>query len=256
MNWLIIIGIAVIGFGTYLIYLGSDRTNKKSQDEIINKIKQTQAEIKNIKDSSNTDSIKSKITEVEDEFHKWADEFLKNKQSKKLSIEKQKISSIEGRIKVSNIWLPGFRAFVNVIKNSIPAYSEKTGIDIQCDLPKIPEDILINSTKPYLGNIIFSPNVFWEIVIYPPEKFDKEYSPKLNIMIYSENVSDKKISFKYDFLTDWFSIYALNSILEVYSVKNTRFNPDYLKNRYEFTNPEETLREMARDLFEAQLLQL
>lgn len=257
MNWLIMIGIIVIGFGTYFIYLGTDLNNKKSQQDLVKKIEHTQSIIEDLKTIPNDDSLVTKIADVEKEFHNWADEFIKNKESKKLFVEKKKVSSLEERIEVSNEWLPGYKAFFDVIKKSIEAYNSKTNSEIVYDIPIIPDNIFINSDHNYSAFIVFRENIIWEFIISPPKEFDINYFPDVSLDIYNKNVLNKEWIVKQSSLTDKLSILSYSDEkLGIHAIKNTRLNLAYLKTGYVITNSKETLIEIARDLIEAQLLQM
>lgn len=258
MNWLIILGIVVIGFGTYFIYLGTDLNNQKSQENLVKKIEQTQSTIENLKNLPKDDSLKTKIVDIENEFHKWADEFLKNKETKKLLVEKQKLSSKEKRINLSDKWLPGYIAFFDVLKKSIDAYNYKTNSKIEYNIPSIPRNIFVDFEKEYSCFIIFKVDVIWELIIGPPKKLEKEYFPEVYLYIYDRNALNKDFLDKKSSATDILSLlfYSSNSKMGIHKFINTRFNLEYLKPTYDITTPEETLSEIARDLIEAQLLQL
>jgi hypothetical protein len=211
-----------------------------------------------LKKTSVNNSVKSKIETVENEFHQWADEFIKNKESKKLLIKKQKISLTESRIKKSNTWLPGFQAFIDFTKNSIIAYNAKSKSNIQYDLPTIPNDIFIKSGNSYFGSVIFKNDVIWEIAFYPPNELDQDYSPTLHLNIYNSNVLDKEYGDRFSATTDQLLIFTHgNSPLTLHrGMINDRFDLSYIKKEYKLTTAIETLSELAIDIFEAQLLQL
>lgn len=257
MNWLIILGIIVIGSGTYLIYLGTDLTNKKSQKDIVKKIENTQSSIESLKNLARDDSLDIKIKNVETEFNEWADDFLKNIETKKLKIEKKKITTLESRIEESKKWLPGYKNFLDVIKKSLDAFNLKTKSNIKYNLPQIPNNIFINSEINYTGTIFFKNNIIWEIAIIPPDEMDNNYKPGAFIYMYDKNVMSEKYINRQSQATDILYLSSSeDSKIYYLKLRNNKFNFDYLESDWIDTNPEKTFSKVAIDLIEANLLQI
>ena len=246
MNIYIIAGIVIIGLGTLLVYYGSGKNDKESQEEITDKIEDTQRKIEELK-SDPTISYKD-IMEVENEFTAWADDFLEKKEQKKLELEKTNIGEKETRIELDSFWRPQIDEFLTETNNILSAYSSKSGDSIDFDIPVLPKNIFHVHADPYKANINFRKDIIWQIIIAPAKEHSRNSMVNFEIKIYKDTRDE------FDSFTEHLSFLLNPERVQIVTLKNTRFNLKTIPEVSEYSNT--ILKDIARALIENQLLQL
>lgn len=256
MNSYIIFGILILvagtGFGTYLMYVGSGKSSAVSQKELIDKIEETRQEIAEAKNSTNPD--KQKIEMIENEFNSWANDFVKNKDIKRLELEKESIDTKGSRIALSNIWKPRLDTFFLSIRNIIDAYNKQTGDSISYEIEKLPENIFDPSAEVYTAKVIFSPDVVWVMTVTPALPLADDQMPIVTISISGQEDRDAYDRFIIAIIDSANSDLIQESRVQIVKIKNNRFNMKSIPQIYEIQDG--TFRALAKDLMENQLLQL
>lgn len=258
-----IIGIFVLivgtGLGTYLMYVGSGQSSAASQKELMDKIEETRQEIAEAKDSTNPD--KQEIEKIENEFNSWANEFVKNKDLKKLELEKENINTEGSRIALSAKWKPQLDTFLSSIRNIIDAYNRQAGASITYDINKLPENIFDPSAEEYEAKIIFKPDIIWLINIAPASALAEKQMPSLTVSIFDQKTKNYKDISSMLNTKDVFGIlirddstFNPNPIILIVKHKNDRYSMKNIPQEYEVKD--DTFKELAKDLVESQLLQL
>jgi len=135
INNLTFIGVIIIAFGTYLIYLGAKEDNDKSQNQVTQKLDSFSKKLDSTRGSILTPIEKQKqIDTIKTQFDNWAKTIKENYAEMELSREKrlitQKEREIAGNIKwaaLLNKTFDNFQGMVSSInrqfpKNKITAY--------------------------------------------------------------------------------------------------------------------------------------
>ncbi len=246
MNIYIIIGIIVIGIGTLLIYYGSGKNDRQSQQEITDKIEDTQRKIEQLKSNSNVNQ--EDLVIVENEFANWAKDFVESKEHKKLELEKSVLGEKESRLKLNSLWKPQLNGFLQETKNLILAYNSNTGDSINFEIPDLPENIFLSKTDQYKAKIIFRPDVRWEISIAPAGEYSQNAMIDFRIEIYNDTLD------KYESKTEFLAFVLNIKRIQIVTIKNSRLNLKNIAETFEFSD--NILQEIARTLIENQLLQI
>lgn len=246
MNIYIVFGIIIIGLGTLLIYYGSGKNDKQSQKEITDKIEDTQKKIEQLKSDSNVNQ--TELTKVENEFDKWAEEFIGCKEKKKLELEKTIIGNKESRINLNSFWRPQLKEYLIETKKLISAYNSKANDSIQLEIPDLPDNIFLSNSNPYKAKITFRPDIIWEISIVPANNFSQKEMVDFQIKIIKDTLQ------KYDSDTEELAIVLNEKRIQIVILKNTRLNLKNIPEIFEYTDGR--LKEIARLLVENQLLHM
>lgn len=254
MNSYMILGILVLAVGTglsaYLINLSTVLSSKDSQKEVLNKIEETRQQIVDAKGAPNVD--RKEIEKIEDEFNSWADDFVKNKELKKLELEKEDINTKGNRIALNAKWKPHLDAFFSSIKNILDAYNKRTGDNINYNIPQLPDNLFDPAAVEYQATITFRPDIKWSISLTPAAPLADDPMPSLKISIYDSigNYPQDKIGIA--IIDD--TKFNQDSRVLIMKHDNNRFNMNNIHRTYNIN--EDAFKVLAKDLLESQLLQL
>ncbi|MES2138490.1 MAG: hypothetical protein V4511_02200 [Bacteroidota bacterium] len=241
MNIYIILGTIIVAVGSLIIYFGSNRDSQSSQNEITEKLNETQKKIDNLKLTS-IDT--QKVNQIENEFHEWANDFVQNKDKKKIFIEKKHLENKESRIGLNEQYRPCFLLFLETTKNIINAYNAKTGEKFSYTINSLPMNIFDSNAEQYNAKITFKADVIWKIEIRPAGIFSDNIMASFQISITNEDGSEK----------DRFALMPHEGKVIVVKLKNTRFKFDDIPS--EFLLDDITYKNIAKKFIESQLLQL
>lgn len=241
MNIYIILGIVVVGIGTLIIYVGGNRDSQSSQNEITAKINETQKKIDNLKFESND---KEKVSQIENEFHEWANDFVENKDKKRIFVEKKQLENKESRIKFNELYRPHFLLFLETTKNIIDAYNAKTGEKISYRISSLPMNIFDPNVEKYKAQLIFNADVIWNIELKPAGVLSDNIMTTFQILITDKNGRE----------IDLFALYPTENKVLVVKIFNSRFNFNNIPN--DFLLEDVAYKNIAKTFIESQLLQL
>lgn len=172
---LIILGVVLNGLGILSMTKGSSIASDKSKTEIIDTINHFREEIKHAKEKSGSSESLKEIEIYENEFNEWADDFLKNVESKQIAKKKSEILLREKEIKLSKQWRHIYEYLMEVIYHMIVAFNKKSTSMIEFIFSELPRNLFTEEAESYRGLLIFDDNNAWaiEFQIKRPYKCDE-----------------------------------------------------------------------------------
>lgn len=184
MNWITIFGIITIAFGTFLTYYGTSISSSKDKTEITNKIDDFKNDLAKIKNADLPDSQKEKeIEKINFEFQSWADDFLRNKEEKKVLLDKNDLSIREKKILLNTKWREYYVKIFTAIPQMINAYnvaSKNNNIKL-FELNELPNNIYEAGIKKFKIQVQFNENTYWMIWLNVSDPITEDNLPRINI---------------------------------------------------------------------------
>ena len=192
MNWAIWLGIVFGAASAFFLYFGSNiGTKKTSQDtaetvrtevnKVLQRIDAVQKDVVNgPKTSSSPPSedisgtphptkrdAQQQLLDIDESFSRWAADYIKDRDLKKLSFERQRLDARANELSLSNEYRPIFQQFVDSIRAAVNAYNAKTDAKFRVDLRDPPANLYSTPQNTIeLGAVFFIPDVHWTINIY------------------------------------------------------------------------------------------
>ena len=249
------IGVIIICLGTFLMYLNSNYESKKVSSEIIEKIQMTNAKIETLKKNPTT-SI-SKINQIDSEFNSWASDFIKNKDSFKLKLEKEKLDVENIKIIQSQKWFPVYDYFFTTLKNMIYAYNKSSSSKLLLKIPTVPVNLFSKEAHEFIAKIKFSKNLIWMISLQGNISESDTTLPEIDINIEEANLFDKNlIPNQHLYLFGDLTIYLDTEYSKIRLKHYNRFDTKELKNKYDLKNFKKSINQILETIIQYQLLNL
>jgi hypothetical protein len=183
MNLFILCGLALIAVGSGLTIYGGIVVNRKDSLALEDKVEKVLAEVAVAKKDANPKERES-LDAIEKEFLSWAADFHKNKNSRQLQLEQEKLDVSQREIKYSSQAHAPFTFLINCAKQIVLAYQQESKQSLQLDLTPIPENMYTDAGSVVIGTLKFRPQLIWKFAISarrPPN-----YRPDL-ILFVSDN---------------------------------------------------------------------
>ena len=243
---LIVLGIVVVGFGTFLIYLGGSKGDEERHRDISSKIQETQDQIEQLKSDPGVD--RKEIKDIESEFSSWASKLVEGKEQKKLELEKVELSSKQDRAELTSIWRPRILLFFDRIQRLIEAYNLKSGESITCAMPPLPSNLFGAESGGYTAKIFFREDIVWVFSFIPADALAKDAMASFQLKMYKSR--DIRMENQVDFI----SIELGDGRIAIHVHENNRFNFSQIPESY--AQSDTVLIGVANDLIENQLVQM
>ncbi len=193
MNWITILGIVTIGLGTLLTYYGTSLSSSKDKTEITSKIDDFKNDLAKIKNESLTDSEKVKAVEkIKYEFQSWADNFVKEKEEKKVQLDKNDVGLREKKLLLNNKWREYYVNSFEALSQMIEAYNKasgKTNVKL-LETNVLPNNIYDAQRPNFRIQVQFGEKTFWMIWLRIDDPITDDNLPVINIAVNSKPNDD------------------------------------------------------------------
>ena len=256
MNWIMIIGIVFITFGTFLTYLGSNYQSNKVSDEIKEKIQMTNDKIEELQKGPGDN--KESLNKIDNEFKSWATDFIKNKDSHKYKYEKENLDTKIKEATLSKEWVSFYEYFFESLNSLIMAYNETSSKKILTKISKIPANLYTESAKDFIAKIKFSNDLIWIITLKVTQPFDNNNIPSIEIHKEQSELFDKDIKPSTDFII-WgdLSIIPLPDYSKIRVERSRKeFLTKELKSEYDLHDYKISVKQLLKTIIEFQLTQI
>ncbi len=257
---LIILGVVLNGLGILSMTKGSSITSDKSKTEIIDRINHFREEIKRAKEKSGSSESLKGIEIYENEFNEWADDFLKNVESRQIAKKKSEILLREKEIKLSKQWRHIYEYLMEVIYHMIVAFNKKSTSMVEFIFSELPRNLFTEETESYRGCLIFDDNNAWTIKfqIKRPYKCDGIPSVVLNFF-HGEHVG-QRVRERVERFSSGFLLLSFNldkKCIELHKIDSNLYVGD-VKDSYsiERNKYKDEIKELFKTLIEYQLISL
>lgn len=188
---LLILGALLNGIGILMITKGSSIGSQKDKTEIIDKINNFREEIDLVKGTVHESEPLKKIEVIENEFDKWAEDFIKDFESKQIAKRKTEILLNEKEVNLSRQWRHIYQYFLEVIQSTLLALNKKSSTTIEFTLPEIPKNLFNKEAESYVGRITFDDNNIWKIRLHIKKPYEKDDIPIIVIDLFRGEAARK-----------------------------------------------------------------
>jgi hypothetical protein len=250
MNWITILGILIIAVGTLTTYYGSSLSSNKDKKEITDKLDNFNQNIEKIKSENIPPQEKTeKINKIKSEFDAWAEQFMNNKDEKKVAIEKNEVIISEQKIQLNNQWRPLYVKFFTSLNKMVTSYNRVNAESniLLLENPALPNNIYKAKSDKFKVIVQFNTKVYWIIYLRVREPIDKILIPSIEIL-YSDKTGTSLLS-------------SGDLTLEPYPDQNKIFVETYsifdkagFKNTYDLDPNFDQITELLKKAFEYQVL--
>jgi len=246
----IIVGILLNALGTGIMVYGqlvkskvdSAEVSRVLQDKVDNVLKR----IDEVREGEKDEASAGKISQIEQEFKNWAAKFLKNRELRKIELERSKLDSVDVQLRVSNEWRPIFEYILQTIDSLARAYNAESGESVKVDFPPIPPNLYSDEARNYGGKVIFPNKVIWSIgfsSIKPPRE---RHPPSMKIYF---QIEEERLFYSYLSIEN----FDKKSFLVRLDGSNIP-TAEGIEGLYPFDLYRDSVKTIMQRLFEAQLL--
>ncbi len=196
MNFLIDLGILVIAFGSYLIYLGNKKDNDKSQKILIDQINSFKQELNNARnDESNVLDKTTIIEDISNEFDSWAKHLIDNYSELELSHEKLILNESEEKLTRNKKWGPIFSKIFNNLIQMVESINKTATnkIKIHSSNSAFPKNIFTDKGDLFFQILEFNQEDFLKVKISYLH-YSKTYKQLIQFTHY-KNLEEAKMDF-------------------------------------------------------------
>ena len=213
MNWAILLGVLFAGLSAFFLYYGTHLANQRSNHEtaetVTSEVQKVLDRIDSVGNSIATQSPSSigggsaqtgspssaarqeaqqKLADIQGDFSRWASEYIKNRDLRKLELDRQKLAARTEELKISNDYRPLFQCAVDALRGTIDAYNKKAGTDYRIQLIDLPTNLYPSESFFFeVGTIEFAGGVKWRAYISAQKPADPQRPPLFQIDIQYPN---------------------------------------------------------------------
>ncbi|MDB5088431.1 MAG: hypothetical protein JWR09_2425 [Mucilaginibacter sp.] len=204
---LILLGIVIFAFGSYVVSLGTKVDNSISEQSIINQINQFNKDLHQIESNSTNDVGKAaKLDELNNEFDKWALDLKENYPDLNLSLNKLKIELSEKELTLAKEWKPFYSSIFDNIEKMILSINKGLNDENKILATKnsdFPQSLFQDEEEDYSLIMTFNETNYWKIRLFRFSINQNNLSLPFIQITYS-NINDLQ---KFEFIRDSFTIH-------------------------------------------------
>jgi hypothetical protein len=239
--------------GATLLAIGSFKTDNR----VIESINDFNQRLNIIINDTTINLDLDSLYTIENEFNIWAQNFVKDKEIKKVNLKKSELNQLEEKLKINNEWIEFYNFFISKIESIVTAYNnysdEKINLTVNYDhLTNIFDEDLIDST---LISVNFHDSVIWKICIHDQTVKTSTTIPEIRInLTYNRKVLPKDIV-TIIFIPDisFFNIEYVGSLL-IFCIKNNNEFIEIVPRNNPLNSYESYLGDYLTRIFEYQIL--
>jgi hypothetical protein len=125
-----------------------------------------------------------KLADIQNDFSQWAADFVKNRDLKKVELDRAKLETRGTEIQISKDYRPLFQHAVDTLRGIIDAYNKKAGTNFKVQLSDLPANLYIpDNLLCEIGVVDFGDDVRWRVYVYANKPAAADNPPFFNIDI-------------------------------------------------------------------------
>lgn len=184
--YLIIGGLVLGGLGGWLVFRGTQLTARADTEGLEKLVNNVFTEIKATRESINLQPTKSqsdtagagtkevvaarnaqeRLSEIEQDFSEKAASYIKNRDIKKLALDRQRLEDRARELELSKTYRPFLQGVIDDIRAATRAYQSEAHLPIQCNLKDLPINLWEGDLEwVELGTVEFPGKVVWGIAL-------------------------------------------------------------------------------------------
>lgn len=185
---ILVIGIFFIAGGTLLTIYGPLKKSKESEARILKEIERTQEQTDSriseaLKSNDLSAEKKEEIEAIGNEFDEWAKGLKGDFEQKKIELQKVELDDQANRIELNKKWKHIYVDFFGNMSQLIDAVNNNLGYNIVYNFPAFPENIFNTDYQDYIATIDFTNNIQWGISFHARESSDYSIFPNIRVYI-------------------------------------------------------------------------
>ena len=153
-------GVALIGVGTFLIAVAQRLDSTSDRRRVEAKLAEVRQEIASAMALPSKSASAQRLEEIDQSFKDWAASLIRNKERGKLEVEQARLAGLKARLDRSEEWRPVLELFLDTVRRAMQAYSSATGEILAIKLPPLPHNLYDKSVQ-YSGHVSFPKGAVW-----------------------------------------------------------------------------------------------
>jgi hypothetical protein len=270
MNWAIWLGIffgaVSVGFLYYGTSLGNLRSNQDTAETVRTEVNKVLQRIDTVKESvavhpsgvsgktlvgtpvpepASQRQAQRELDDIDRNFSTWASNFIKDRDLKKLTLERQQLDARAAEIELSKKYRPIFQRMIDAIRAAIAAYNAETRSDFKTDLHDLPSNLYVSRPEFDLGTVTFTPDTKWTVSFFTEKPASADRSPYFQIDIQGSGQSP-----------DQLRVFLSPSDLRIATIGGGIMSAAKLSQTYPTASANESAETIVRQLIETQISSL
>jgi hypothetical protein len=187
-----------------------------------------------------------KINIIQDNFHQWAEDFVKRRPDKQRQLQEAKNASLQKELQISSESTPLFSYVIRFVEEAVRAYSKQSGQKIRTDIPPLPDNFYASDANNIDRSIRFSGGkASWTFNVSTNLPARDDQAPQLVVTLTNAEGRGGTIYVSIAPKTGRFNVSG-SGILPTAEVTQ-------MFGQYDLAKYEETIRQVFQPLLEAQL---
>lgn len=158
MNWVVIAGVLLTAAGAYLTWYGGQKDSRAIEDKI-DKFREEVAQARAEPGRHNSE----KIERLNDEFSEWADSLSRDHRTKKLELERNRLSRRAASIEQVRALRDKLQFAIDALESSLVAYGRVASKPVETKLPQLTDEALLRPLGVGSGKVVFAEGPVWTI---------------------------------------------------------------------------------------------
>jgi hypothetical protein len=183
MNTHIIVGVLLVALGTGVMIYGQWTKSKADSTALETKVDGVLQRIDSIRSGTTDPTKEAELAQVEDDFTQWATDFLRNREQKRIALQRSGLASVEEELRVSAQWRPIYQYVLDTVTNLARAYSAATNEPVVVSLPPLPDNFYGTRISDYGGKVAFPNKIVWHVGFRSDERARADQGPNMLIFI-------------------------------------------------------------------------
>ncbi|HAF16298.1 MAG TPA: hypothetical protein DCK99_21890 [Blastocatellia bacterium] len=145
-------------------------------------------------DSEANKEAEKKLSNIEQDFSQWASDFIKNRDLKKLDLERQKLDARSKELEISKKYRPLLQYTIDVLKRVLQAYNATASAAFDIRLSDLPNNLYaVDTTVCEIGTVEFGSGVKWHVYVIVNKPADERNSPYFQIDIQDPRIKTSDV---------------------------------------------------------------
>jgi hypothetical protein len=186
-----------------------------------------------------------KLDDIDRDFAQWASQFIKERDLKKLEVDRQTLEARAAELELSREYQPIFQQMVDAIRAALQAYNKRTDSTFKAELRDPPLNLYLNDQTNFdLGKVTFSNAAVWTVRFYSEKPATRDRPPYFQIDFQSEQSRSQ------------FRLYITPPNLRIQTFGGGIVSAAKLAQTYPLDSRSESIRDIVQRLMETQISSL
>jgi hypothetical protein len=214
MNWAILLGVLFAAASAYFLAYGTHLANRRNNAETADTVRTELAKFServatvqksvSVQPSGVTGTMETgkpspnaasqrqaqqELADIEKDFSNWASNFIRNRDLKKLELDRQQLEARTTEMEISTKYRPLFQYAVDCLRGIINAYNEKAGSKFKAEFHDLPSNLYPHDNLIFNAGTIDFGDANWNFYIACNKPADPNNPPIFQIDIHNAGIS-------------------------------------------------------------------